>query len=79
MTQRTNDDPAVARLKEAFRDNMTPAGVAAAIAFLRTGDNYRPERPEAQQALREVAWLADTLLHMIGVDECNRYFDDLCL
>lgn len=69
--------------QEAFenviRDNLSPAGVAAIIAFLRVAESYQPANAAAEEALRQVAWLADTLLEMLSVDEYNRLLDEVGL
>jgi hypothetical protein len=49
------------------------------IAFLRTASVNAPTTEAQRQALAEVEWLADTLLDLIGVEECNRIYDELCL
>jgi len=65
--------------EKVIRDNLSPEGVAAVIAFLRTASVNTPTTEAQRQALAEVEWLADTLLDLIGVEECNRIYDELCL
>jgi hypothetical protein len=65
--------------EKVIRDNLSPEGVAAVIAFLRTTSVNAPTNEAQRQALAEVQWLADTLLDLIGVEECNRIYDELCL
>ena len=68
-----------AAFEKVIRDNLSPEGVAAVIAFLRTATVNQPQTEEQRRALAEVNWLADTLLDLIGVEECNRIYDELCL
>lgn len=71
------DDDAFAA---AIRDNLSPDGIATAIAFLRAAESgNRPTEPRAIAALCEVEWLADTLTDLLGVDEHNRLMDELGL
>jgi hypothetical protein len=63
----------------AIRENLSPEGVVAVVAFLRVGDSYHPASAEGQRAMREVEWLANTLLEMVGVDEYNHLLDELGL
>ena len=65
--------------EKVIRDNLSPEGVAAVIAFLRTASVNAPTTEAQRKALAEVEWLADTLLDLIGVEECNRIYDELCL
>jgi len=66
-------------LEDAIRDNLSPDGVAAIIAFLQPADSWKPANEQATQAFRQVRWFADTLLEMIGVDEYNHIIDELRL
>lgn len=79
-----NDEPMIGAVdQEAFekviRDNLSPEGVAAVIAFLQSAAFYRPANEEAMQALRQVEWLANTLIDMLGVEEHNRLLEELGL
>lgn len=65
--------------ERAIRDNLSPEGVVAIIAFLRPAEAYRPASEAGRQALQQVAWLADTLLEMVGVEEHNRLLDEIGL
>lgn len=65
--------------ESAIRENLSPEGVAMTIAFLRTAGSFRSDNPANERAQRQVAWLADTLLEMLGVEEYNRLLDDLGL
>ena len=65
--------------ENAIRENLSPEGVVAVIAFLRVADSYHLTSAEGQRALREVDWLANTLLEMVGVGEFNRLSDELGL
>jgi hypothetical protein len=68
-----------AAFEQAIRDNLSPEGVAAVIAFLQPASFYKPANDQALQALRQVEWLADTLTEMLGVDEHNRLMEELGL
>lgn len=66
--------------EKAIRDNLSPDGVATAIAWLRAAESGNiPSDERALAALREVEWLADVLTEMLGVDEHNRLIDELGL
>ena len=65
--------------ESAIRENLSPEGVAMTIAFLRTAGYFRSDDPASERALRQVAWLADTLIEMLGVEEYNRILEDLGL
>jgi predicted O-methyltransferase YrrM len=65
--------------EKVIRDNLSPEGVAAIIAFLQSAAFYKPANDDARQALRQVEWFADTLTEMLGVDEHNRLIDELGL
>lgn len=69
--------------QEAFvkviRDNLSPEGVAAIIAFLQSAAFYKPANVGAKRALCQVEWFADTLTEMLGVDEHNRLMEGLGL
>ena len=65
--------------EKVIRDNLSPEGVAAIIAFLQSAAFYKPANDEAGQALAQVAWFANTLTEMLGVDEHNRLIDELGL
>lgn len=65
--------------EEAIRNNLSPDGVAAIIAFLQPAQSWKPSNEQATQALRQVEWFADTLLGMLGVDEFNHLMDELGL
>ena len=69
--------------QEAFetviRDNLSPEGVATIIAFLQPATMYKGPTEEAQRGLRELEWLANTLIDLLGVDEYNRLLEELGL
>jgi len=66
--------------EQAIRDNLSPDGVATAIAWLRAAESGNiPADERALAALREVEWLADVLTEMLGVDEHNRLMEELGL
>ena len=65
--------------ESAIRDNMSPEGVAATIAFLQVASSYHPANEEAEKAFRQITWLRNTLLEMLGVDEFNRLINELGL
>jgi hypothetical protein len=69
--------------QEAFerviRDNLSPEAVAAIIAFLQPAAFYKPTNQDAQRALMQVEWFADTLTEMLGAQEHNRLMDELGL
>ena len=77
------DDQAGAADQEMFetviRDNLSPEGVAAVIAFLRPASMGRPASDAQCRALREVEWLADALTELIGDREYGRLLDELSL
>jgi len=83
MNQMNDDQTGGAVDQEAFenaiRDNMSPEGVAATIAFLQVASSYHPANEEAVRAFRQVAWLRNTLTEMIGVDEFNRLINEIGL
>lgn len=68
-----------AAFEKVIRDNLSPEGIAAIIAFLQPAAFYKPANEEARQALRQVEWFADTLTDLLGVDEHNRLIDALGL
>jgi hypothetical protein len=83
MSGKKNERQSGAVDQEAFetviRDNLSPEGVTAVIAFLRTASIGQAKSDEQRQALLEVEWLANTLLGLIGVEEYNRMLDELSL
>ncbi len=64
---------------EVIGDNLSPEGVAAIIAFLQPAAFYKPANDDAQWALIQVEWFADTLTEMLGVDEHNRLMEEFGL
>jgi hypothetical protein len=77
---RLSGDPDAEAIARAIRDNLSPDGVAMAIAYLRTAEfGNQPNSDRALAALREVEWLADTLTEMLGATEHNRLMDELGL
>ena len=66
-------------LIDALRDTLSPEGIAAILSYLQTASSAKPQTDEQRKALRELEWFTDLLLEMIGVDECQRIFDELCL
>jgi hypothetical protein len=78
--QRTSGKPNAEALARAIRENVSPDGVAMAIADLRSAElGNRPTSARALATLREVEWLADTLTEMLGAEERNRLMDELGL
>ena len=77
--ERTNRPGDPTALLEAIRENLSPEAVASIIAFLQPAAFYRPANEEAQRALQEVEWFADTLTGMLGVEEHNRLMEELGL
>ena len=65
--------------EKVIRDNLSPEGVASIIAFLQPAAFYKPANEDAQRALVQVEWFADTLTEMLGVDEHNRLMEELGL
>ncbi len=63
----------------AIRENLSPEGIAAIIAFLQPAAFYKPANADAIAALQQVEWLADTLTEMLGADEHNRLMEKLGL
>jgi hypothetical protein len=74
-----NRREATAALQDAIRDHLSPEGVATIIAFLQTARSAKPQTDEQRKALAEAEWFADVLTEMLGIDECQRMFDELCL
>jgi hypothetical protein len=68
-----------AAFEQAIRDNLSPEGIAAIIAFLQPAAFYKPANADAIAALQQVEWLADTLTEMLGADEHNRLMEQLGL
>lgn len=68
-----------AAFESAIRDNLSPEGIAAVIAFLQPAAFYKPANADAIAALQQVEWLADTLTEMLGADEHNRLMEELGL
>lgn len=83
MSQNNDERQTGAVDQEAFeqviRDNLSPEGVAAIIAFLQPAAFYKPANEDAVQALRQVEWFADTLTERLRVDEHNRLMEVLGL
>ena len=83
MSGKNQERPSGAVDQQAFetviRDNLSPEGVTAVIAFLRTASLNQPTNDDQRRALLEVQWLADTLLDLVGVEEYNRLLDELRL
>ena len=65
--------------ESAIRENLSPEGVAMTIATLRCAGNYRSGTAANERAQRQVEWLANTLIEMLGVEEYNRLLEDLGL
>jgi predicted O-methyltransferase YrrM len=65
--------------EKVIRDNLSPQGVTAIIAFLQSASFYKPANDDARQALRQVEWFANTLTELLGVEEHNRLIDELGL
>ena len=66
--------------EKVIRDNLSPDGVATIIAWLRAAESgNQPSDERAISALAEVEWLADALTELLGVEECNRLYDELGL
>jgi hypothetical protein len=66
-------------LQDEIRKNLSPEGVATIVAFLQTARSAKPQTDEQRKALAEAEWFTDVLTEMLGIDECQRLFDDLCL
>ncbi len=73
------DQANIATLEHAIREHLSPEGVAAVIATLRTANTQRPTDARQRDALQEVAWLANRLIEMLGADEYNQLVDELSL
>jgi len=71
-TKDANTDAAAA-LFDAVRENLSPQAVAAITAYLYAGMDTKDPK-----ANREVAWLANGLLEMLG-DEYARLLDEIGL
>lgn len=78
-----NDRQSGAVDQEAFekvmRDNLSPEGVAAIIAFLQPVAFHKPMTDGQRQALLQVEWFVDTLFEMLGAEEYNRLVDEIGL
>ena len=68
-----------AAFEKVIRDNLSPEGVATIIAFLQPATMYKGPTEEAQRGLRELEWLANTLIDLLGVEEYNRLLEELGL
>ena len=66
-------------LETAIRDNLSPEGVAAIIAFLQPATMYRAPNEQGKRALIELEWFAEVLLNTLGVEEHNRLIDEIGL
>jgi hypothetical protein len=66
-------------LQNEIRKNLSPEGVATIIAFLQTSRSAKPQTDEQRKALAEAEWFADVLTDMLGIEELQQLFDDLCL
>lgn len=68
--------------QEAFEqvicENLSPEAVAMIIAFLQSA-SCQPTNEDAMNALRQVEWLTDTLIDLLGVEQHNRLIDKLGL
>ena len=73
------DQPNTAALEHAIREHLSPEGVATVIASLRTASIHCPKDSRQREALREVEWLADRLIAMLGAGEYNRLTNELLL
>ncbi len=65
--------------EQVIRDNLSPEGVAAIIAFLQPASFYKPANEDAMKALQQVEWFANTLTEMLGAAEHNRLMNELGL
>lgn len=65
--------------EKVINDNLSPEAIATIIAFLQPAAFYKTDNADAEQALRQVEWFADTLTEMLGVEEHNRLMDKLGL
>ncbi|MEX0937338.1 MAG: hypothetical protein WDZ59_05720 [Pirellulales bacterium] len=80
MNARQKQPTSADDLAKSIRDNLSPDGVAMAIAYLRSAEfDNRPNSERALAALRQVEWLADVLTELLGTDEHNRLMDELGL
>jgi hypothetical protein len=62
-----------------IRDNLSPEGIVAIVAFLQVAGNYRNGTPENERAIDQVNWFRDTLLEIIGVGEFNMLINEIGL
>ena len=82
MTAKNNDNHGAidqAAFETAIRENLSPEGVAAIIAFLQPASMRRGQNETQRAALRQVEWFANTLMQMLGVQEFNRLVDEIGL
>ena len=77
--QRPNDAAEQQAFETAIRNNLSPEGVVAVIAFLSTASITHPDNDEHRKAIEELRWFRDRLLEMVGVEEYNRLLDELGL
>ena len=64
----------------AIRDNLSPeASRRRSSPFFSPQPCTRPPTENARRGLRELEWLANTLIDLLGVDEYNRLLDELGL
>jgi len=68
-----------AAFEKVMRENLSPAGIATIIAFLQPAAFYPTNDEAALAGLREAEWLAEALVELLGVDACQRLFEDLGL
>ncbi len=65
--------------EKVIRDNLSPEGIATILAFLQPALNRRPQTAAQTRGFHQAEWFYDTLLELLGVDECNRLFEELSL
>lgn len=65
--------PEQQRLSDALGNCLSPEAICLAVAYLQTA------RCRDGNANKQVAWLADTMLEMLGVPTYNRLMDQIGL
>lgn len=60
-------------LFDAIREQLSPHAVAAIVAYLQ------PARTNNPEVDRQVAWFAEQLMQMLGVEQFNKLIEELGL
>lgn len=60
-------------LKDVLRDSFSPQAVAAISAYLRSAET------KVESVNKEISYMADLLMNMVGVDEYNRLIEEVGL